>query len=115
MRRWNGSNEERTSTHISNVTGLPARNGLRYAAAEADGVGHEHDARRSDAAGLHDELRSGRRQPEPMALPVAHVDYKLRLVGRDFLDGKADSDASIPARGSMPVVLPVRVTFENLI
>ena len=53
--------------------------------------------------------------PNPMALPVADVDYKLRLVGRDFLDGNADPDASIPARGSMPVVLPVRVTFENLL
>jgi LEA14-like dessication related protein len=55
------------------------------------------------------------KNPNPMALPVADVDYKLRLVGRDFLDGKADPDASIPARGSMPVVLPVRVTFENLL
>lgn len=53
--------------------------------------------------------------PNPVALPVGDVDYKLRLVGRDFIDGKADPDASVPARGSMPVVLPVRVTFENLL
>jgi LEA14-like dessication related protein len=53
--------------------------------------------------------------PNPVALPVADVDYNLRLVGEDFLDGKADPDASIPANGSMPVTLPVHVSFENLL
>jgi LEA14-like dessication related protein len=53
--------------------------------------------------------------PNPVALPVADVDYQLRLVGRDFLDGEANPDASIPANGSMPVTLPVHVTFENLL
>lgn len=53
--------------------------------------------------------------PNPVSLPVADVDYRLRLVDREFLEGSADPDATIPANGSMPVSLPVRVTFENLL
>src|SRR5688572_8232177 len=44
--------------------------------------------------------------PNSVALPVADVDYNLRLFERDFVDGEADPDASIPANGSMPVTLP---------
>lgn len=53
--------------------------------------------------------------PNSVVLPVADVDYNLRLFERDFVDGKADPDASIPANGSMPVTLPVHVSFENLL
>src|SRR5688500_17002530 len=53
--------------------------------------------------------------PNSVALPVADVDYNLRLFERDFVDGEADPDASIPANGSMPVTLPVHVSFENLL
>ena len=53
--------------------------------------------------------------PNAVALPMADVDYQLRLVGRDFLEGEANPEASIPAKGSMPVTVPVRVTFENLL
>jgi LEA14-like dessication related protein len=53
--------------------------------------------------------------PNSVALPLASADYKLGVGGVDLLEGNAKPDGSLPAGGSRSFVLPVAVTFENLV
>lgn len=53
--------------------------------------------------------------PNPVALPISAADYKLGLGGVNVLDGKANPAGTIPANGSIPIKLPVTLTYENLL
>jgi LEA14-like dessication related protein len=53
--------------------------------------------------------------PNAVALPISQADYKIGFAGVNVLDGKATPAGTIPANGSIPVKLPVTVTFENLL
>jgi LEA14-like dessication related protein len=55
------------------------------------------------------------KNPNSMALPLTTADYKLGLAGMNILNGKAKPEGSIPAGGSKSVMLPVKLTFENLL
>ena len=53
--------------------------------------------------------------PNPVALPISAADYKIGLAGVNVLDGKANPSGTIPANGSIPLKLPVTLTYENLL
>jgi LEA14-like dessication related protein len=53
--------------------------------------------------------------PNAVALPIQAADYKIGLAGVNVLNGKANPSGTIPANGSIPVKLPVTLTYENLL
>jgi LEA14-like dessication related protein len=53
--------------------------------------------------------------PNGVALPISMADYKIGLGGVNVLNGKANPSGTIPANGSIPVKLPVTLTYENLL
>src|SRR4051812_8405649 len=53
--------------------------------------------------------------PNAIAIPLSKADYKLALGGVQVLDDSAKPEKSIPAKGSVPVTLPVRVNFRQLL
>lgn len=53
--------------------------------------------------------------PNAVEIPLTGARYKLALGGVQVLDNEARTEAAIPANGSAPVTLPVRLTFQNLL
>ena len=53
--------------------------------------------------------------PNAVALPLTRTDYKVALAGVEVFDDSANPGGSIPANGSLPVKLPVRLSFEKLL
>ena len=68
-----------------------------------------------DAKGFTMNFNVDLKNPNAMALPLTAADYKLGLAGMNVLDGKAKPEGSIPAGGSKSIVLPVTMTYENLL
>ena len=68
-----------------------------------------------DAKGFTMNFNVDLKNPNTMALPLTAADYKLDLAGMNVLDGKAKPEGSIPAGGSKSIVLPVTMTYENLL
>jgi LEA14-like dessication related protein len=68
-----------------------------------------------DANGFTMNFNVDLKNPNAMALPLTAADYKLGLAGMNVLDGKAKPEGSIPAGGSRSIVLPVTMTYENLL
>ena len=68
-----------------------------------------------DANGFTMNFNVDLKNPNTMALPLTAADYKLGLAGMNVLDGKAKPEGSIPAGGSKSIVLPVTMTYENLL
>lgn len=67
------------------------------------------------AQGLTMKFNLDLANPNAMALPLSDADYRLALGGVQVLEGKATPAGSIPANGTLPVVLPVTLTYENLL
>ena len=53
--------------------------------------------------------------PNSVALPLGQADYKVNVSGADLVNGSAQPGGSLPARGTRSFVLPVAVSFENLL
>ena len=53
--------------------------------------------------------------PNAVALPLSNSSYKIGMGGVNVLQGKAKPTGSLPANGSLPVTLPVTMSFENLL
>lgn len=53
--------------------------------------------------------------PNTVDLPLQAADYTLALGGVRVLEGTATPSGALPASGSLPVTLPVSVTWENLL
>lgn len=53
--------------------------------------------------------------PNKFDVPVTDSDYALKLAGVKVLDGKAKPDGALPAGGTRSLVVPVALTFENLL
>jgi LEA14-like dessication related protein len=53
--------------------------------------------------------------PNGFALPISGARYKLALGGVQVLDDTAKPAGSIPAKGSLPVTIPVGLSFEKLL
>ena len=53
--------------------------------------------------------------PNAATLPLSGSSYQLGVGGVKLLEGKAKPTGSLPANGSLPVTLPVTVTFDNLL
>jgi LEA14-like dessication related protein len=53
--------------------------------------------------------------PNTVEIPLSKADYKLALGGVQVLDDSAKPEKSIPAKGSAPVTLPVRLNFKQLL
>jgi len=53
--------------------------------------------------------------PNSFELPISGASYKLGLGDVPVLDDTAKPSASIPAKGSLPVTIPVSLTFEKLL
>ncbi|HEV7302213.1 MAG TPA: LEA type 2 family protein [Tepidisphaeraceae bacterium] len=53
--------------------------------------------------------------PNAFAVPLTAADYGLSISGTKVLDGKAEPGGELPAKGTRSLVLPVAVTFENLL
>jgi LEA14-like dessication related protein len=54
------------------------------------------------------------KNPNGFAVPLSTADYQLALAGVKVLEGKAKPEGTIPANGTLPIKLPVNLTFENL-
>jgi LEA14-like dessication related protein len=52
--------------------------------------------------------------PNAFAVPLTTTDYGLSLGGTKVLDGKAQPGGELPAKGTRSLVLPVAITFENM-
>ena len=53
--------------------------------------------------------------PNSFSVPLTAAQYKLALGGVQVVDDKAKPDAAIPAKGSLPVTVPVRLNFQHLL
>jgi LEA14-like dessication related protein len=53
--------------------------------------------------------------PNGFALPVSGAKYKLGLGGVTVVDEAAKPTGSVPARGALPVTIPVALSFEKLL
>src|SRR4051812_4451498 len=53
--------------------------------------------------------------PNAFAIPLSKAQYKLGVSGVQVIDDEAHPSASIPANGSLPVTVPVHVTFKQLL
>lgn len=53
--------------------------------------------------------------PNAFAIPVSAAEYRLGLGNVRVVDGKANPSGSLPANGTLPVNVPVRLTFEKLL
>jgi LEA14-like dessication related protein len=52
--------------------------------------------------------------PYSVGMPVAGLDFALSTQGREFLEGQADIEQTIPANGEGMVHVPVRVPFLEI-
>lgn len=53
--------------------------------------------------------------PNAFDLPMTAADYTLSLAGAKALSGSADLSGSVPANDSKRVMLPVNITFDELL
>ncbi|HTI49441.1 MAG TPA: LEA type 2 family protein [Planctomycetaceae bacterium] len=53
--------------------------------------------------------------PNSFSVPLTTAQYKLALGGVQVVDDQAKPDAAIPAQGSLPVTVPVRLNFQHLL
>jgi len=53
--------------------------------------------------------------PNSFELPVNGADYKLSLGGVQVIEDQSKSSGSVPAKGTIPVAVPVHLHFEQLI
>src|SRR5262245_45640602 len=53
--------------------------------------------------------------PNAVALPISGVDYKVNIGGFKVGEGKATPAGTVPANGSIPIKVPVTLTFEDLL
>jgi len=53
--------------------------------------------------------------PNTVPLPLKTADYKLALAGVKVLEGAATPPGELPAGGSLPVTVPVNLTWENIL
>lgn len=54
------------------------------------------------------------KNPYAAPLPLVNVSYGLSSKGSKFLDGSADVQGSVPAKGSKTIQLPATITFASL-
>jgi LEA14-like dessication related protein len=92
------------------TTGCAALN-VQKPAAAVTGM----NVRGVDANGFTLDFTVDVTNPNSFTLPVAATDYQLRVGGAGVLDGKAKPSGSIPANGTVGVILPVTVGFDNLL
>src|SRR4051794_21214517 len=67
------------------------------------------------AEGLTANFDIGVENPNSFELPLSAAQYKLALGGVQVVDDQAKPDAAIPAKGSLPVTVPVRLNFQHLL
>lgn len=53
--------------------------------------------------------------PNDFELPFSNADYQLALAGAKLIDGQFDPDATIPAKATAPLRLPVNVRYGQLL
>jgi len=53
--------------------------------------------------------------PYDVPLPLVNVSYGLASKGTNFLDGQADVQGTVPAKGKKTIQLPAKVTFASLL
>jgi LEA14-like dessication related protein len=53
--------------------------------------------------------------PNAVAIPLSAADYKLSLGGVRVVDDRVKPKGSIPANGSLPVTVPVTLSFQDLL
>ncbi len=51
----------------------------------------------------------------PVSVPMSGAQYKLALGGAQVLDSKVATTGDLPAKGTLPLTLPVTLSFENLL
>jgi LEA14-like dessication related protein len=67
-----------------------------------------------DLEGVTLALRYRVDNPNAVGLKLANLDYKVEVDGRQAVAGAARSGLSIPARGSAPLEIPVRVRYGDV-
>lgn len=73
------------------------------------------DVRDVTAEGFTVDFNLDVNNPNPVAVPLTSADYKLSLGGAKVIDDTVDPGASLPANGTLPVTLPVRLSFQDLL
>ena len=53
--------------------------------------------------------------PNAVSLPLSNTSYSLSLADTKILDGDADPKTTIPAKGSAPVSLPIRIAWDDVL
>jgi len=53
--------------------------------------------------------------PNEVVIPLSGATYSVNVVGTKLFDGVASPSASIPAKGTLPVTLPITFAFKDLL
>lgn len=53
--------------------------------------------------------------PNSVSLPISGASYKVSFSGVPVVDDQAKPDGTLPANGTLPVTLPVHLTFDQLV
>lgn len=73
------------------------------------------DVRAASRDGVQLEFGIDVRNPNSFSLPISGANYKLGLGGVPVLNDTAKPSASIPGHGSLPVMIPVSLSFEKVL
>jgi LEA14-like dessication related protein len=66
-------------------------------------------------AGLTANFDVDVQNPNVFEIPVNGAAYKLTLSGIQVVEGRANSSGSIPAKGALPVTVPVHLQFQQVL
>lgn len=53
--------------------------------------------------------------PNAFSIPLTKTDYAVSVGGAKLLDGTADPKTTLPANGSVPIKLPLRIAWADLL
>ncbi len=53
--------------------------------------------------------------PNPVSVPLSGAQYKLALGGTQVVDNKLETKSDLPAKGTLPLTIPVTLSFENIL
>jgi LEA14-like dessication related protein len=68
-----------------------------------------------DAAGMTLDFEMEVYNPNPRAIPLERVTYTLRIGRESILDGGSQLPATLPAEGTLPVTVPVSLTWPSIL
>jgi LEA14-like dessication related protein len=73
------------------------------------------EIRRPGADGVTVDFHVDVNNPNPVSIPISAAQYKFALGGIQVLDNSVKTTGDLPSQGTLPLTLPVTLSFENLL